>query len=244
MRALIPVLVLTLPAWAQEEKTTAPVAEEIFYLRFETKDGEYSMSLQREGAGGKDLGQVALKRTEMPLRLRATGDGTILAVRRTGLVEWNREGKPLATLEPKGLAGFTDAHKLSADLYLVAGRREAKNVIAEIDAKGKVVREVEVSFTGKDRALRSAWPVGKDRLLVCGFYSAFEMDWTGKRTAEYAVSGLCYDVMPAKEGNVLVATKGSIEERTPADKVVWSAKHGCPTAIQRLPSGNLLASGG
>lgn len=247
MRPMLAILFLIPAAWAQEKTQDAPPPE-VVYVKYEVKGRDYSVFLQREDAAGKDLGLVPLKRAEWPARLRATGDGTMLAVRGNGIVEWDREGKALVEVAPKDLTALADAHKLAEDRYLIAARRGGKPLIAEIDAKGAILREVAVVLTKGTGVVRSAWPIGKDRILVADYTGVFEMDWTGKRTMEYAVSGYCYDVLPAKDGNFLVATKGGkgpgIEEITPSGKSVWSARHGCPTALQRLASGNLLVSGG
>jgi hypothetical protein len=225
--------------------------DQVVYVRFERADNSHRVLLQREDLKGASLGAIELKREEMGSRMRATSWGTIVVCRPGKIVEIDREGKVLWKHELEPGSFVVDAHK-SADggaLYASMAARRGKGFIAEVDAQGKELRRVSPEVDG----IRSAWAVGRDRLLVASLTGVCEIDWEGKKHFERKVGKgeYCYDVEPLPGGNYLYVGStpgqgkaGKVAEYDRDGKEIWSGAHGCPTSVQALANGNVLVGGG
>jgi hypothetical protein len=244
-------LALTL-AWIQDATPESRRdSEMVMYVRIERSNPAFKILLQREDLNGKDLGAIELKREDLGGRMRATGSGTILASRQGRIVEIDREGKTLRELQAEPGTIVADAHTLADGrwIYAAMGSRRGKGFVAEVDKQGKEVRRFSPEVPG----IRSAWPVGNDRVLIAALEGVFEFDWSGTKHFERrgAKGEYCYDVHPLEGGNFLyVGTtpgqgkSGKVAEYDRDGKEIWSGAHGCPTGVQALPNGNVLVAGG
>ncbi len=216
---------------------------EVIYLRYEVKGRTVTYALEREGPDGKSLGSVPLKAEEVPCKMRATADGTILAARADGLAEFQRDGKMV--WQHKG-TGFTDAQKLPGGNVIAVANSGSRNTVSEIDPEGKVLRKVDVTIKGGYPRVSSVRLLENGRILAAGGETIVEVGWDGKRHFEHTLAkgSYAYDAMELPGGDILYSAKGDVAQITRERKKVWSAYHGCPTSVQLLCSGNILVGGG
>jgi hypothetical protein len=198
--------------------------------------------------------------------LMATGRATIAEVSRDKKVVWKYESKPKA-----GYKGRVEVHsfqRLPKGITMIA--ESGNRRIIEVDADGKIVREVPLTVERPDphRDTRRARKLDTGNYLVChegdgkvreydpkgNVVWTYALDLAGRpRSGGHGIEGHGTEVFGAirlPSGNTMIAggNNNRVLEVTPKGKIVWSIGHdelpgirlAWVTSLQLLPNGNLI----
>ena len=124
-------------------------------------------------------------------------------------------------------------------------------LLVEVDAKGKVVKQVKVTSTKRGHStMRIARKTEAGTYVVghVGDGVMREYDASGKVIFEFDAPGPAYAALRLANGNTLISCKDDIIEVNPKGKTVWHLKASdipemspkWMTGIQRLPNGNTV----
>ena len=118
--------------------------------------------------------------------------------------------------------------------------------ILEVDRVGKEIRRFQIDHARIPSGIASIRWAGEGRVLVAtNADGVFEVDergrlWNLPLPKEFS----CAEAVKLSNGNYLLAAQNSVLEVTKDGKEVWSVPHNCPSSVQPLAEGHVLAGGG